>query len=147
MMRETLPALLALLALLLPASALAEQPSPATDTGKINLELNAKEQSGDACRISFVIKNSLSAAIEDLTLELVLFNNNHQISKILQIKSSALPRGKTRVKRYAIKGLTCDSLGRVLINDVVSCKGEGLSPQGCLSALKTSSRTTSKLEL
>lgn len=113
----------------------------------IAIELNAQKQTGTACQLNFVIKNTLGTAIEDLTFELVLFDTEAQITSIMTARSGNLPNGKTRVKRYALKDKSCKDIGKILINDVKSCKGEALTPGKCLSALSASSRTDSKLEL
>ena len=42
--------------------------------------------------------------------------------------------------QFDLSGLACESISRVLINDVVACEGEGLEPKICLTALKPTSR-------
>ena len=40
------------------------------------IELNALNQQQQSCRLSFVMKNNLNAAIEELAMEVVLFNQS-----------------------------------------------------------------------
>ncbi len=147
------PAILSLITLALTIPAItflaAIPPANAEEAAKksIAIELNAQQQVGTACQLNFIIKNTLGTAIDDLTFEIVLFDTNAQISSIMTARSGTLPDGKTRVKRYALKDKNCKEISQILINDVKACKGEALSPEICLAALTTSSRTDSKLEL
>lgn len=125
------------------------QPEQQADSGlekaNIFIELNALDQQDNSCKVSFVLKNNLTVPIREMLLELVLFNQSHQVKSIISIKSGALPVGKTRVKQYGLKAITCSQIGHLLINDIKACQGEGLTPAKCLSLLKLSSRTKAKL--
>ncbi len=109
------------------------------------IELNALAQQSSACRVSFVMQNNLPTPIEELVLEVVLFDQAKRVTSLLVIKSRALPVKKTRVRQYDLKNIPCQTISRFLVNDVKVCKGKSLTPQSCLKALTLNSRTTAKL--
>jgi len=106
----------------------------------IAVELNRLMPSDDGCLVSFVMKNATPAAIDDLGLEVVLFDSEGRVERILLLSSGALPIGKTRVKQFNLENTNCGGLSQILINDVASCEGDGLDPEGCLAGLRISSR-------
>lgn len=122
-----------------------QQTDKKSEEANIFIELNVLEQQNSNCKVSFVLKNNLAVPIKEMLLELVLFNQSHQVKSIISIKSGALPVGKTRVKQYGLKAVTCKKIGHLLINDVKACQGSGLTPTKCLGLLKLSSRTKAKL--
>jgi hypothetical protein len=133
-MKPTLAfALLALVA----APSLAQESAPANS---LALELNALTPSETGCRISFLATNTLGTELTRSAFEIALFGDSGSIERLVSLEFKAMPEGKTRVLQFDIGELRCDGLGRVLINDVVVCEGEGLDPAICLGRLATSSR-------
>ncbi len=114
---------------------------------QIGLELNALEQTGGGCRLTFVMRNGLSADIEALGLEIALFADDGAVAGIVALDAGALPAGKTRVRRFVAPESSCAQISRVLINDVTRCSGAELSPAACLSHLAASSRARAELVL
>ncbi|WP_319773125.1 hypothetical protein [Breoghania sp.] len=106
----------------------------------IALELNGAQTVSDACRATFVVRNGLSRTIDELGLEIVVFDEKGGVSDMTALNLGAMPAGKTRVLRFRVARRGCDGVSSLLINDVRTCKGAGLDPAGCLSRLKTSSR-------
>ena len=111
-----------------------------TSQSRIGLELNRLQKAGDGCRLSFVFRNALGGAIEAMALELVLFDGEDRVAGLIAIDAGRLPAGKTRVRQFDFPAMPCNSIARVLINDVTACTGEGLVPGRCLEAIKASSR-------
>ena len=123
------------------------QDKPATAVGgKLEVELNATNQLSDACRIALVVKNGMRESIESLVLELVLFGKDGKVLRLLSASVGAMPVSKTRLKQYDVQDVKCESIGRVLLNDLTSCEGENLAPKVCTAATQTSSRTTTPLD-
>lgn len=112
----------------------------AASSGSLSIELNNLSASGDACRVSFVIQNGLGQSIDELKVELVLFGKEGEVKRLLAVDVGQMPKSKTRVKQFDLKGLACSDIGRLLINNVTHCKGNELNPQICTAAVKTSSR-------
>lgn len=127
--------------------ALAETKEKETKSQSIIIELNSQKQVGQNCQVSFVLKNNLDTPISQFSFELVLFNQKHQVEKLLVLKSGELPVGKTRVKRYDLKSIKCKSISRYLLNDIKKCDATGFSPKLCLQFLILSNKTPSEFGL
>jgi hypothetical protein len=128
------PALAALL-LALPAAAQETAPAPS-----LALELNALQQGESGCRVTFLATNGLGAPLERAAVEVALFNASGAIDRIVNLDFKALAEDKTKVLQFELSGLDCANLGRVLVNDIPACEGEGLEPSACLAGLTTSAR-------
>lgn len=107
----------------------------------ITLELNDVAANGGACRLSFVIANEQTASIDDMALELVLFDKDGRVKRFVVVRSGKVPAGRSRVRQFDIPATTCEGIGRVLINDVKECAGDGLTPTTCADRITVSSRT------
>ncbi|UOM37299.1 hypothetical protein [Acuticoccus sp. I52.16.1] len=103
------------------------------------LALNSLAPSGEACRLSFVVRNDMGAEIEDLGLELAVFGSDGGLSQLLRFSFGMLLEGKTRVKQFDLAETPCEEIGRVLVNDVVRCEGGELTALACLRALSARS--------
>ena len=123
-----------------PLAASAQEPS-------IDVELNRLQQVDDACRLSLVFTNRLPVEIATIELETVLFDADDRASRFLVLKSQGLTPGKIRVHQYNLDGTACDEIGGILVNDVVTCEGEGLDPGSCLGRIAASSREKADLFL
>lgn len=110
------------------------------DAPGLSLELNTLDKVEKGCRLTFVMRNRLGQPIEALGLELALFAADGTVSGIVALDAGGLPDGKTRVKRFVAPGVACADVGRVLLNDVTRCDGDGLSPAACVQRIGVSSR-------
>ena len=113
----------------------------AAETG-LNVELNKLEAVEGACRAYMLFENSSANAYSSLKLDLVLFGDDGVIIKRLAVEGAPLPQGKTSVKLFEISGLTCAEIGRVLLNDVISCRDDSGDRDDCVASITTSSRGT-----
>ncbi|MGC8525023.1 MAG: Tat pathway signal protein [Acidibrevibacterium sp.] len=125
------------------AAARADAPLP--------LELNKLEpltQGEAGCRVYFVVTNPDAETVGQLRLDLILFGTDGVILRRIALDLGPLAAKKTGVRLFDLQGLACDSIGRVLINDVLACHA-GDKPGGnadqeraaCLDRLTLSSRT------
>lgn len=105
-------------------------PSAAQEKRTIGVELNSAVAEGEGCRISFVFQNGLEARIDELAIEVVLFDDKDKVAEFLLMKTGPLPPGKVRVRQFELKTRPCTSISRLLVNDVKDCQGEGLTPDG-----------------
>jgi len=117
--------------------ALAQETGPAT----LSIELNALEQTGDACRLVFVARNGLAQDIAGLVIEAVAFDAAGGVARIALFDFAQLPAGVPRVRQFDLPQIPCDSIGSLLVNGVLSCEG----PAACAAALTFSSRTDVEL--
>lgn len=104
------------------------------------LELNKLEAKGDACNAFMVARNQLSKPLESLNLDLVIFDPDDVITRRVAVEMGPLRTGKTVVKAFALAGLPCDGVGKILLNDVLVCRGEVAPVADCLDRVETSSR-------
>lgn len=111
----------------------------------ISIELNRLQEIDDGCRMNLVFTNGLSTPIDLLTVETVLFDKDERVDRFLLLKARDLPAGKIRVHQFNVSGTQCADIGKVLLNDVTECEGEGLSPAACLADIDLSSRAEAPL--
>ena len=117
--------------------------------GVFSLELNRLDGFDGGCRVTLVEKNGTSTAFASLKLDLVVFGGDGIVEKRVGVEAGPLKAGRTSVRTFDLKGLACDGVGRLLINDVLSCEAEGLATDAtdaaaasgaCLDALEPRSR-------
>jgi len=109
------------------------------------VELNKLEQRGEDCVIWTLLENPSDLSFESLKLELVLFDKDGLIQRRLALETAPLTATKTMVKAFKIPATHCNSLGRILVNDVAACVGKDGPITDCLERLKPSSRTEVEL--
>lgn len=118
------------------AATLAAVPANAAST--VSVELNRLEPKDNSCQISIVVANSADKAMDSLKLDLVFFDKEGVISRRLAVEAGPVRASKTSVKLFNAAETKCESIGRVLLNDVTACGGG--SEQDCLAAVSTASR-------
>src|SRR5262245_30683501 len=119
----------------------------AAETGKIAVELNDLQQTDGGCRAVFVLNNGLGRALQKVTLRVVAFDAKRHASLFLSLDVGALPIGKTRVLRFDLgKDIACANVSRLVLDDVTSCEGAGVSPSDCLGAVSLSTRTSAPFD-
>ena len=104
------------------------------------MELNKLEQNGAACRAYVVLENGSAMAFESLKPDLVLFDSDGIVARRIALETAPLPPGKTSLKVFDIDGLPCARIGRILLNDVLSCSASGEARDDCLGIVDPSSR-------
>ncbi|QQR38072.1 hypothetical protein [Devosia rhizoryzae] len=107
----------------------------------LSIELNAVQPADAGCRVTFLAVNGFDTNLDRASVETALFDGGGAIDRIVTLDFKALSPGKTKVLQFELAGLDCANLGRVLINDITACDGEGLDAATCLTGLTTSSRT------
>lgn len=110
-------------------------------SGALTLELNAAQSSEGACTLTFLIRNDLAAPIEELVFETVLFDADGTVERLTLFDFGALPVARPRVRQFVLRDLTCEALGRVLINGAETCNAPPLGPTACETGLGLSSRS------
>ncbi|HEX9857522.1 MAG TPA: hypothetical protein VGA75_04145 [Paracoccaceae bacterium] len=128
------------LALCLWAGAGAAQ-SAAPATPGLLLELNAAQDQDGACRLTFVAENRLGVALEAVVFEAVFFTTAGTVDRLTLLDFQDLPEGRKRVRQFDLPGTGCAALGQVLFNAASECRGPGVAPGLCMTALDLRSRT------
>lgn len=115
--------------------------SAMAQVGGVIVELNKLEQMDNACRAYLVTRNLTDRHFESLMLNVVMFNNDGIVAKLLAVDLAPLPPGKTRVTIFDIKNLPCGNIGQLLLNDVMQCKTAKGKRDDCLALIRVQSRT------
>ena len=119
----------------------------ATPDASIALELNNATDYDSVCRLSFMVRNGLDTAIDDMGLEIVLLSSEGLAQDFMMLRTGSLIAGKRRVRQFDLPDVSCGDIGEVLINDVADCQGEGLTASSCLGVLDLSTKTDIKFGL
>ena len=103
----------------------------------LRVELNSIENAAGKCRLSFVVENPSSTAIESLKLDLAVFGRDGAIKQRLLTEMAPVRGRKTVVRTFELEG-DCAGIGSILVNDVTSCAPPSLGD--CLDRLSFASR-------
>jgi hypothetical protein len=118
--------------LLLPAQAAAEDKV-------IAIELNKATNAASGCRLTFVVKNDTQSLLEKTSYEIAAFDAAKTVMKLLVFEFGRLPVGKTKVVEFALAGVGCTDISRILVNTAPECIADGAASTICLDALRTTS--------
>lgn len=118
----------------------AAQSAEKPDVGMVSVELNRLEPQQGACQAYLVIGNDTAIGFESLALDLVMFDPQGVVSRRLAVELAPLPAGKTSVRVFSLAETSCEAIGRVLLNAIVSCRDASGERKDCLDLVDTSSR-------
>ncbi len=121
-------------------SLLALAPAAHADAPKIRVELNKLEPREKDCRAYLVIENRTPHVFTSLKFDLVMFGADGVVAKRLAVETAPLPTGKTSLKVFTIVDVKCDSLGRMLLNDVMACGTASGPVEDCQTLVTPSAR-------
>ncbi|MFW2544829.1 hypothetical protein ACN2XU_19515 [Primorskyibacter sp. 2E107] len=107
----------------------------------VSIELNAVQQVEASCRVSFLVQNGHDFDIDQAVYEAVLFDVEGRVDRLTLFDFGALPAARPRVRQFVIPGLSCGSLGRLLINGAQTCTGTNVPVDACGKDLDLRSRT------
>lgn len=107
----------------------------------VRIELNKMEPQEAACQAFLLIENGTEDAFDSLVLDLVLFDTDGIIARRLAVDVAPLRAGRSSVKVFAMQGVACDGIGRVLVNDVLTCTASGAPRDDCFDIIEATSRT------
>lgn len=120
--------------LCLPAPLMAQDKS-------ISIELNDATNVDGACRLVFVAVNNSGIVLEKTSYDVVTFDAAGKVGKSLTFQFGRLPVGKTKVVQFDLPGQACETISRLLVNDVSECTVDGKASDICIDTLTTSTRT------
>ena len=106
----------------------------------LSLELNNLAKSESGCLATFMVKNSFETPLEKVAFEIVLFDGDGLVDRMMVLDFSPLSKGKTRVRQFDLAGADCEGISRVLINDAAACEGASVAATACLERLETKTR-------
>ena len=111
----------------------------AEPNGMIHLQLNKLEPGRDGCQTHVVLHNDRARDLQSIKLELVVFDADGVVNRNLVLPFSSLPPDKTKHQAFVLDGLSCDRIGRILVNDVRECTDQEGPVDGCLGLLALTS--------
>jgi hypothetical protein len=117
----------------------------AAEDKNLRIELNKTVDSGGGCLASFVVENKLGHTLDRFSLDLFIFDKDGIIARQILLDMAPLRKAKTTVANFSLVPVSCDSIGKVLVNDIPSCRSEDGSLLDCLDDLKVSSRNRIEL--
>ena len=132
-----------LLTITTPALALAQ--SAETADPSLSLELNAVQDAGEACRLTFLVNNETGLEIDKAVFETVIFDTTGGVVSLSLFNFRDLPAARPRVRQFEVPDVACDTVGKVLINGANSCVVDGAESEICNKALSLSSRLAVEL--
>jgi len=110
----------------------------------ISIELNDASNADTACRLVFVAINNSGVLLEKTSYDFVTFDTAGKVGRSITFHFGRLPVGKTKVVQFDLPGQACESISRLLVNDIAECTVDGKASDICIDALTTSTR--SKIE-
>ena len=120
----------------------AQRLQSAAEPGQVLIELNKLEAGEAACQPYLVVSNGSDRDFSGLKLDLVMFDTQGIIARRVAVDAAPLPRGKTVVKVFALDGLACAQIGRILLNGLTGCAADGgAARDDCLAMIATRSQT------
>jgi hypothetical protein len=151
-MRATFPFVAAvLMAVASPALAQEATPAPPAEAAAaptaISLELNKLEPAETACRGYFVVDNAMPTALKELKIDVFLFDKQEVILKRVALSFLDVRSGRTKVVLFDLADLACGDVGRLLVNEVLSCKdATDAAVADCTDKLAVSTRAAAAFE-
>ncbi|MDQ6434705.1 hypothetical protein RB623_11680 [Mesorhizobium sp. LHD-90] len=107
----------------------------------IAIELNDASNVENACRLVFVAVNKSGVLLDKTSYDVVTFDTGGKVGKSLTFQFGRLPVGKTKVVQFDLPGQACETISRLLVNDVSECSVEGKRSEICIDKLTTATRT------
>ncbi len=120
-------------------------PGAAAAASPVALELNKLETVGQDCRAYLVVNNTADTSYQAFKLDLIMFQTDGVIGKRFTLNIAPLRPTKRVVKLFDISGVSCETVGSFLINDVTECKVDAGEADDCLSRLTVSSLAKAQL--
>lgn len=139
---STVACLLVALLLMTAAPQARAQGAPPTPPG-LGVELNSATDLSGSCRLTFVADNATGAAIEDLQLEMAVFDAGGA-ARLVTFEFGALRDGRLRVVQFDLPEQGCAAVSLLHVNKVAVCEladqAEGTDGDLCDTELRLSSR-------
>ena len=111
----------------------------------LDIELNKVVDSGGGCLASFIVQNKLGHTLDRFSLDLFIFDTDGIIARQVLLDMAPLRKAKTTVANFSLIQVSCENIGKILVNNIPSCRSEDGSLLDCLADLKVSSRNRIEL--
>lgn len=130
------------------AAAGAADTRPAGQGDAIDIELNKLEDAEkNACRLYFVVDNGTPDPLKQLEIDVFLFDKEGVILRRAALSFPDVRPGRTKVVLFELADLVCGDVGRLLVNEVLTCTSADDKPiEGCADHVAVRSRGGAKFE-
>lgn len=123
-----------------------EAVEPAKDQGEgtLRMELNrVTDNEEGGCGLVVVTTNRLSQGLKRAAWQVAIFDQDGVVKSLPVLDFGALMVGKNKVGVFQMPDGTCDTISRIIINDVAECTADDDSDlrDACLQSLETQSRS------
>ena len=113
----------------------------------IMVELNRLEAAASSCRGYFVVRNELPETIDELRLDVFLFDQKGVVLRRVGLTFPDLRAKRSKVILFDLAETPCAEIGRLLVNEVLGCSTAGSTPlRNCPDQLATSSRASATFD-
>ena len=99
------------------------------------IQLNKVEVSGDGCQFHLVVENRSETTFDVFSADLVFFDPDGVLSSRSTVSFGKLRPNKTHLRSFVFPTLSCGTVGRVLVNEVVQCDVSPAREIDCLDAV------------
>lgn len=123
-----------------PSTVLAQ--STEESQSRLFIELNAIQDVGGACRLTFLARNETRIKIDQAVFETVIFDKSGGVVSLSLFDFRDLPTDRPRVRQFDLPEMACDTVGQALINGANSCVVDGVESSICDESLSLGSRLT-----
>lgn len=117
----------------------------AADGPSLSIQLNKLETIDTGCRIVFVLQNDGPDAYDQLTVDLVTFDQAGLVGQRVLIELGPLRATKMSVSSFDFEAIECAAIHRVLINDITTCRTPAGPVEDCIARIALSSLGTELL--
>ena len=124
----------------LPVLAQDAKPDSSKAGTPLKIELNKLEPAGENCRTYLLVDNSKGEALKTLKVDLFAFDTEGVAQKRLAVELGPVVDKKTVVRLFEFPSLACAKIGKMLLNDVLSCEGGDASRESCLERIETATK-------
>ncbi|MDO5641737.1 MAG: hypothetical protein Q4G26_05030 [Paracoccus sp. (in: a-proteobacteria)] len=123
--------------------ALPEPASPPAQ-GMMQIELNrASDSEPGHCNLIMIATNQTGKALRRAAWQVAVFDQDGLVRVLPVLDFGPLIIGKNKIGVFAMSGGGCDTISRIIVNDVAECTGEDGADLSdiCLQSLETNSRS------
>ena len=113
---------------------------PGIAIANVNIEINKTEQKEKSCRVYLVVKNDSDLSFQNFKMDMVLFNQDDIIIKNMALNIAPLQSEKKIVKAFDLKNIKCETVGSILVNNIMQCDAKEKSKPDCISMIQLSSK-------
>ncbi|TKW68770.1 MAG: hypothetical protein DI616_01905 [Paracoccus denitrificans] len=118
--------------------------APVPGEGTVRMELNrTTDNDAGGCGLVVLTTNRTDKAIKRAAWQVAIFDQEGVLKALPVLDFGALMVGKNKIGVFQVPDGGCDTISRIIINDVAECTADDNSDMrdACLQSLETQTRT------